>query len=405
MLLADDNPSKLSRDEGVLAVLLIVGLYFPTSIGGEYLPIFYQVSLLGALSVLLYLISKRGARPGAGTYLVLPVLLLLTASTFSTLLTHSFPIGWGTLLEYILLVLVLSLDLRGVVPGPFMRRAFVIANVVGIGCGILILIGNETFDTFLSTFYAYFYAELVPNMLRLHKPVLTFGTHSLAGFFLYLFFWLNWENYNARRTKLALCGALSWLILLLAVASVTALALASLAFAQIGVWLWKRNRKAFAAAALVLFVGLLAGGKWLEDYFEITEPMELVSGFFGNEVSGPVARYGPGGSERGRIEYLVNRPFAPIGVAAPVFAATVDSAPIDYLLRGSVPLLVLLYFGVFRFARHNLTSRTHALTLFFVIVGFEVGFTVLSYFRTFYLLPLVVVYLNNLSPVDDRPAV
>jgi hypothetical protein len=68
------------------------------------------------------------------------------------------------------------------------------------------------------------------------------------------------------------------------------------------------------------------------------------------------------------------------------------------MLRGSIPLLVLIYFGLYRFLRHNLASRTHALTLFLVIIAFETGFTALSYFRTAYLLTFFVIYLRQLGP-------
>jgi hypothetical protein len=391
-----------SRDQGVLALLLVLGLYFPTSLGGEYKVFLYQAALLVALTVLLYLFLRHGMRPGAGKYMVFPFIVILTASTFFVLLTHPFPIGWGTLMEYILLVFVLSLDLREIRVGRFMRWAFVVANSLNIICGIAILTGNDWMGNFLSTFYSYFYPELVANMLSLHKPVLTFGTHSLAGFFLYLFFWFNWEIFQFRRSVVGLVFALSWLVLLAALTSVTAVGLAFLASAQVAVWLWKHNRRLFAITALGILTFAFFARQWIENDLGLAEPVEVAAAFLGNDVSGPLARYGPGGTERGRIEYLRDHPLSPIGFAAPVFAATVDSAPLEYMLRGSVPLLVLVYFGVYRFLRFNLKSRSHARILFLLIVAFETGFTVLTYIRTFYLLPLVVVYLNHIWYEEGR---
>ena len=52
---------------------------------------------------------------------------------------------------------------------------------------------NLAIGQFTTSWYAQFYEELLPAMLGLHKPILAFGTHSLAGFFAYLLFWLNWQ--------------------------------------------------------------------------------------------------------------------------------------------------------------------------------------------------------------------
>jgi hypothetical protein len=280
------------------------------------------------------------------------------------------------------------------------------ANLINIACGVAILAGNEWMGELLSNSYSQFYPELVPAMLGLHKPVLTFGTHSLAGFFLYLFFWLNWETYKARRSPLALFFAVSELILLLAVASFTSLAFAVLALVQMGVWLWKRSRTIFAAAAVSVALMSLVGVRWYEDSPDSSQVLPQVERLIldSSEISGPLARYGPGGAARSTVDYLMQHPMSPIGFGPPISISVIDSAPLEYILRGSVPLLVLIYLGLYRFLCHNLQSRAHVLTLFLVILGFETGFTALTYFRTAYLLTFVVIYLKQLAPEFDHRA-
>lgn len=387
---------EFSLDEAVVMLLLGVGLYFPTSLGGERSNLFIFMSLAILLGLLVYLAWRHGTRPGAIAFIALPIMVVMTACTFSI---GGFRIGWGVFGEFSLLALVLALDLRSVRPGRFAQAAFVIANLLNIACGIAIIVGNEWIAQFLPSFYSSFYPELVPAMLDLHKPVLTFGTHSLAGLFLYLFFWLNWETYKLRKTHLALFFAVSEFVLLLAVASFTSIAFAFLALAQIGIWLWKRNRKiiAMAAAGVVLMVPL--GVRWFQDNPENSQVLpQLAGALLDSDIGGPLARYGAGGGLRPTIDYLVEHPLSPVGFATPSYIYIVDSGPLEYLLRGSIPLLVLIYFGLYRFLRHNLASRTHALTLFLVIIAFETGFTALSYFRTAYLLTFFVIYLRQLGP-------
>jgi hypothetical protein len=71
--------------------------------------------------------------------------------------------------------------------------------------------------------YTYFYPELLPAMFMLRKPVLTFCTHSVAGFFIFLFFWVNLRTYEVRRTVSNLCFAIMYLVFSLFLFSFTSL--------------------------------------------------------------------------------------------------------------------------------------------------------------------------------------
>jgi hypothetical protein len=298
------------------------------------------------------------------------------------------------------IALLFALDLRQVRSGQFANAFFVLANVLNVACGAAILAGNEWIGQVLSNSYSQFYPELVPAMVGLHKPVLTFGTHSLAGFFLYLFFWLNWETYKSRRSTLALLFAVSDLFLLLGVASFTSVAFAILALAQMGIWLWKQSRRVFVIAAACAALLVPVGVQWFEDNLDASQLVPQIAGtLLDSSISGPLARYGPGGNVRPTLDYIREHPLSPIGFAKPISAYVIDSGPLEYLLRGSVPLLLLIYVGLYRFLRHNLQSRAHVLTLFFVIIAFETGFSALSYFRTAYLLPVVVIYLNQIQTI------
>lgn len=393
------HPRPSLRDEVVVTLLLAVGLCAPTSVKGETSTLFVTAIFAVLLVLLLYLALRRGARPGAVMYISLPIVIVMSTSTMLSLAVHDFRFGWGIFAEFGLVALLFALDLRRVRSGRVVNAAFVIANVLIIAGGIAILVGNDWIVQFLTAFYTQFYPELVPAMLSLHKPVLTFGTHSLAGFFLYLFFWLNWETYRIRGKRLALFFALSEFILLVAVMSFTSFALSVLALAQMGIWLWKRSRKQFAIAVLSIALAGFFGTRLFGDEIStLVQTPEMMGVLLNSDLGGPLARYGPGGDLRATIGYLFDHPLSPIGFTASSSIYIVDSGPLEYLLRGSIPLLLLIYAGLYRFLRYNLSSRYHALTLFFVIIAFETGFTALSYFRTAYLLPFFVVYLKQLTP-------
>jgi len=388
-----------SWEEFACALLLIAGLYLPTSVHGQQSSLFALLSFVVLLILFSYLAWKNGTRPRAVGIYTLPIMIILGVSTLCALVSGPFRFGWGVFALFGLLAMLLALDLRTVRSGRFVYAAFVVANILNIACGVAILVGSEWIAQFLPAFYSHFYPELVPNMIRLHRPILTFSTHSLAGLFLYLFFWLNWETYKIRRGALSLFFAISELIFLVALTSFTSLALAALASAQVFLWLWKRSRNVFVVAILCVVVIVMFGGPLVIDRFDgLVELPELGITLLNSDNNGPLARDGPGSDLRPTMAYLYNNPLSPIGFATPSYVYIVDSGPLEYLLRGSIPLLVLIYFGLYRFLRYNLTSTSHTLTLFLVIIAFETGFTAFTYFRTLYLLPFFVIYLKQIAP-------
>jgi len=393
------------RDDKVVAFLLVAGLFLPTSVNGEARVSLVGIGFLILLLTYLFLIWNHGARLNAVAWISGPILMVLSLSTLIVWHESTFPFGWGLLATYSTLATLLALNLREVRPGRLVSAAFFLTNIIWIVCGAAVLVGNEWVGGVLTAWYSDFYPELLPGMLSLHKPIFTFGTHSLAGVFTYLFFWLNWETFKVRRSIWSLVFALSQLVLLLGLTSYTSFAFLALGITQVTVWLWKNNRPALLALAACLVVaGFLAGGLVVEQVYELWQNPQISAVVFTNE-SGPLGRYRAGGFLSGTIGYLWNHPFSPIGLTLPSFLFLGDSGPLQYLVRGSVPLLFLIYFGLYKFFRYNSPSRNHALLLFLVCLAFETGFDALPYFRTQFLLPFFVVYLKEIEPPQSMDRV
>src|SRR6266478_6088951 len=210
-----------SLEQAAFALLLSVGLYFPSSINGEHSIRSIQIAFVILFSLLTYLAWRHGIRREVAAFISLPIMIVLVGCTLGALIHGPVQFDWGLFTKFSALALVLALDLRGFRPGPLVDGVFVLANLLNIACGVAILVGSQWITEFLPKYYWTSQDELVPSMLTLHKPVLTFGSHSLAGLFLYLFFWLNWENYKVRRSTMALIFALSYFILLLGLTSFT----------------------------------------------------------------------------------------------------------------------------------------------------------------------------------------
>jgi len=402
MAAAVSDRSVLHRDDLSLVLLLSLGLFIPTSLHGEYSLALLAIALLILLTLLLSLFWQHGYRANMLATVSLPIMIILTACT---LFASSFRFGWGIFAQFGILAIVFALDLRDLQPGRLVIRTFSVVNVLLIAWGVAIVLGIESVSQLTQSWYAQFYPELVPAMLGLHKPVLSFGAHSLAGFFIYLLFWFNWEEYKTKRSSLALTFALCEVALLLALTSFTSLALALLALSQLGCWLSKRSRRAFALSIAAMCVTVLLAGRVLADQldqFRENAP-QIMGALLNSDVSGPLARYGEQGDLRESVAYLREHPFSPVGSTTAPFLFLADSGPVEYLLRGSVPLLLLIYAGLYAFLRHNTPSRRYALTLFLVFLAFELGFEALTYFRTLFLLPFFAAYLKHCVGANSSP--
>jgi hypothetical protein len=170
--------------------------------------------------------------------------------------------------------------------------------------------------------------------------------------------------------------------------------LAGLALTQLAVWLWERSRRVLVLGVVGLCAILFLAAGILADEvarFRAAAPYAAAA-LLNSDKSGPLARYGNQGDLKESISFLLEHPLSPVGYTNPPFLFFADSGPLEYMLRGSVPFLCLVYGGLYLFLQYNSPSRKYALMLFLVVLAFELGFVSLTYFRTLLLLPFLAIY-------------
>lgn len=395
------QPHKLSRtrrkfDAAIIGSLLVLGFYFPTSIGEQFSTALFGINYLLSLVLLSLLFLEAEDHPSflvcVSLLSIVPLLLVFTYT--SGLHTYTF----GALCGFAVLSVLLITNLREVRFPPPLFYLCGVVNILNILAGVAILAGSDLVKQFLVTHYSVYYPELVPNMLLFRKPILTFGTHSIAAFFLYLFFYANLQTYRLKGKKFFLIFALCYLLLTASLLSLSGLILAAVGALQLFWFLWSSvRRRWFWGGALLALLGLIAGfqflGSIVKNWADVREDAKAIitssdNGFLGRLASGGILRYS--------IDYLRYHPFSPVGVADKEGLMFQDSGLLEYLLRGSIILVLLVYGGLFFFLKRSLIARSDAYWLFVVILAFELGFTSLTNFRALYLLPFLIVYLNGL---------
>jgi hypothetical protein len=391
--------ARFTGPTALVAVAATFALFFPTSVGGVISFELGRAAMALNAGLLALMLLRYGPLDRAQMAGSLAMIGWLSALT---LLTPDADVSPGTFLVFIGLAFLLSLRLIDVAsPGPWLLRGInLFVAVLGIGLSLDIAIAN----TFTRAFYSSFYDNLLLSMVYWnHKPVLTFATHSTAGFFYYLFFWLNFRRFRATGAP----SALLWVVLIVAlgfnVRSTTSTILMGVAVVQLAIELMRRAPARVRGPVLVTalpalaVVAIVAGAP-----AKVSALVDLVKG---TDKAGLQSRYSTSGLLSGNLRYLNESPLSPIGFTyGPEDLFYGDSGMVLVMVRGSLPLVVLVYVGFWRFLDRNLRRRGDVLCLFLVTCAFEVGYTPLQLFRFTSFLPFLIVTLNALPEPGDRPA-
>jgi hypothetical protein len=373
-----------------------MALYAPTSIGGVYstaLWLLYSALLVGLLLALI--ISQRDGL--ANRWLCADAMLMIAIILMATTISPFPDYRWGGLLGYLLLALLFTANLRNMKAGSSLRALLGVVNCLNIALGFAIIVGISPVRVFFIQHYSQFYPELVPYMMEVGKPVLTFGTHSLAAFFFYLLFWINFETYKVTPKRTSLFFACCYIGLGFALLSVSGLVLMSIAALQIFIYAIRNRPKTAITVSMVILTSVLLTAFWFSgEVEESVADAAAIENILGSPTNGLMGRFSDLGTLRSTMAYLRARPFSPVGVGYRSDLFFGDSGVIEYYLRGSLPLVLVIYGGLFAFLKTNLISRRDAWHIFIVFFLFEMGFTSLNDFHILYFLPVLVVYLNDL---------
>ncbi|HTQ60907.1 MAG TPA: hypothetical protein VMI32_11820 [Candidatus Solibacter sp.] len=370
----------------LFALMLLLGLYFPSSVGGDLSVSLYRASFAVSVIVLVIL----ALRVGVDEYILLwfsgPIVIWLGLCTLPALFQLSV-LTVSPLAIFCPLAFLLSVQVGKLRCGN-LTRVLIVVSIANVCLGIAMLTVGSVAN-FMAAHYNDFIDGLVGDMIAANKPVLTFATHSLAGTFSYLFFWLNFRTYQKTGNRLHLALAILQIAICIALMSITSIGFAVLAIAELA-WNFRWSSALSAIAAYFLIPTSL----------KETIGTLFLSDIWFREGGGFRARYVGTGTLASAFAYIQHHPFSPIGLmfSHNLFdeGAQTDSGPLLYFLRGSFILVFLIYAGLFLFLRRNLRDRWECYRLFFVILVAEVGFSVITYSRTYLLLPAFVIYLNSL---------
>lgn len=391
------RPSNSLR-RAVIAGTALFATYTPSSVAGVMSPPLNVVAIGGTFALLsTLLVLPGGVGHPVQVVFALGIVVALIAFTVLSPFTEISP---GLIPIFGSLAVLYALNLRDITLAGTARWALLAVLGISLVFGTGLALDVAAVDRIAVSLYSAFYPELLGNMVLLNnKPVLTLGTHSLAAFVIYLFVYLCYTAWRVFPTWPRRIGTLWFIVLLWRLTSTTSLILTGVAILQVAA-LQLRRRRWLLPVGTVLAVGVGLSA-FLMSSLTLLDMLELArDALLGDRIRGLLSRYAPGGLLAGNFEYLSQHPLRPIGVGFTPTLYLGDSGVLLMIMRGSIPLLLAVYGGLFAFLRYNLRSRAQAHWIFVVIVAFEIGFTPLQYFRFVGLLPLLIVAFNHLSTAE-----
>lgn len=295
---------------------------------------------------------------------------------------------------FLLITLMFAVNLKEIEPSKFILTVFNFTNVTIIFLGFMMILKNWTVGAFMISYYSDFYPELLINMVDRGKPVVSFATHSVAGFYMFLLFYLNYKTYYAANTRLNLLFAYVYLYFCFVIQSNTSLIL--LVFGVILLFVKIENKFMFLLkwtlplVALILYFFEEIKMFWMEVQFAYWQTSNSSdNGFLGRYANGV---------QSDNIQRILENPFSGIGFAGGNSDLVLfDSGIIVLALRGTVLLVIVFYLAFMLYIKKNLRDTKTALFIGFIFIAFEFGFNNLLYFRTIMMLPFILILLNYLE--------
>lgn len=378
-------------NEIILTLLLVIGLFFPSSKSYDISERYTRFMLFILLFLIVVLLIKNGINKQGMKYSIMIISFTFLFTLLGLLKYNTSNLHTGVLLQMLIFALLLMVNYPEINLSIRNLHIFKLVNIINLTLGFLIVYDNLKIKDFFLKNYSSFYPELLGNMFMNNKPVLYFGSHSIASFFIYLFFYLNFLAYRKNNSKLNLIFSILYIILLFNMKSVTSIILFFITIIQLLYNYSKKNKKiSFILIPLLLFM-LYKN----YDYINI-----LIDKTFSSNINGFMGRYSSTGVIMQNFEYLKHN-LLPIGVLNIDEIYYTDNGFILNFIRGSIFLTFSIYFGLYKLFSKNIDTKKISLWLFALFFAFEWAFPILYYVRTLYFIPFLISYVRFFKKVEE----
>lgn len=377
----------------LIVFLFLLGIFLPTSI--NYIILEENVTGLYAviLCAVLFMWKLKDAEFPIKISLI--GLLIIFILLFSTWISPFNKYSIGALPPVIAFSILFCLDLNKFSLGERTFKLFTIINVFFLLLGFCIVLDVQFVKDFFLKYYNAYYQNLLPNMFSQNKPVLFFSSHSRGAFHLFLFFIISFIVYKHLSRPIYLFFCFGYIYLILNLDSNTAYMFFFLACPILLFHLLKNKFRQFVISLSVISVVVALK---IQDVMKLFSDLRFeLQSTLNSQRNGLTGRFGEGGQLIENLNYIMENPFRPVGLGYSNDLFFSDNGMVLYTLRGTIFLTILIYLGFFLFLKRNLNHNYQIYLLFLAFFLMDLAAPSLTYFRTQFILPLLIVFIRSVS--------
>ena len=379
----------------IVAGILIVCFFFPTSriaevidyklINYSYL---FLVFTLGFFS--LFELKKKEIRKPAIYCNIVIVASLFLFTVITGIRYPTLKIDNGTAIRCLLLVLIINYTYDFDFHDEVINNLLFLISIILITIGVCMIFGVDNTNLFLKKYYTDHVSFFYNIMIRNHKPVTIFVTHSVAAYAYFLLYFC-WETQKHFGKLLCLIMKVMFLIMLIFLRSSSSiLCLGLIAFY---VFVMKKVKAAYDAfIRLLLIVVALAAVLYV--WNDVTGILFSSKTGFGGRYSTSV------GGLMDDLNYILDGGM-PSGLLTLNGFSYTDSGYLVNMLRGGIIYTVATYYLYYLRLKNALGNKWVAKMIFGGTMLFELGYPILMNQR--YVTTLIIaVYCikSNMSTSD-----
>lgn len=349
-------------------LLLIAFFYvvlFPTSIGGVISDNMWMPRNMIAFVVVLYIVFKNGVKrtPFIVALFLVGLLILLTFTTYLFSENSDLRVAYASISAFVSTLAMWCITFQNTeLSEKFVKIFLNVFTALLCIWGLALAWNNEFAVTFTQTWYSQLTEDMFENMILIRgKPVMSFGTHSMAAFFLLIVYFYNCIMIREKKNSFLQYIYLGIIIYLeFCLRSNTAiLAIVAMFFLLI----WAKNNiltRMFLATVIVIVVYSVVKAGHVEEFLSyiLQNPQANKHGLEGRYFSGMfdgnfeiVSQYFGVGFLRSQTDYFDMH----------------DSGIIYIFTQGNIPALIMSYSLMYFFLRRNLVKHYKKIFILFFV--------------------------------------
>lgn len=383
-------------DNFFVSICIVMFAFLPTSKGTRIYGVEYAIFVWGIASILVITLALRNIIDYGRVILV--YVFGLSYMFLVTIIAQEKYIYYHVSLARIvpLLVLALLFEIK-IVKMPSKRYMLFLLNIFSVSSIIwniaIIEHIKPVMEFTYNNFSQYFENAVYYSVIQNAKPVMTFGVHTYAAYFYFIFFLLNYYTYEKLKKNIYLVYALCFMILTLFLVSTTAIIFFVMMFIFFCYNFLKKKKQFFIFIFILVVICIILISNidyiYLKLHYNIT-----------NGENSFISRYSSQSVFVENVKIITSSLGIGFNVISKLNIGYSDSGYVVYLTMGSVPLLIYVYYNLFKFLQRNISIKYRKIFII-LIFAFEFALPASFQYRFIYMIIFVVEYLNMLVMLPE----